>query len=128
MRLIYWVLGAAATSAAAVVISRVRKSSVGKEFLEALRSAPGPIKADPPSIVAPGVRAETFRGTVAGRPFLFAAKFESADQRWTFALSWEGADVLIETSKSVSEESGKPLQGVYAYLRRQTSEDNDSAN
>lgn len=127
MRILYWLLGAAATAAAgAYVVNRGLQGRIAKDFLDALRRGPVSIHADEPSIIASGLRAESFRGEAAGRPFAFIAKVDVSGTRWTFALDWSGAGRFIQTWNTLSGESEHPLQSAYLLLRRHASKAGNS--
>jgi hypothetical protein len=129
MRILYWLLGAAAASAgAAYVVNRGRQGRIAQEFLEALRQGPIKIHADEPSIIAAGLRAEVFRGEIAGRPFSFVARVDATGTRWTFALVWSDAGSFIQSMVGLPGESDHPLQAAYQILRRHTSESNGVSN
>lgn len=119
MRIILWLLGAvAAVAAAAYVVSRSKRKSIARDFLDALRQGPVVIEVDEPHIVAPGQRAEVFRGEAGGRSFAFVAKIDASGTKWTFALAWSGAGRFLETWSPLSGESEHPLQAAYTILRR----------
>jgi len=128
MRIIYWLLGAAAVAGAAYVVSRGKRQGIARDFLEALRQGPVTIHADEPHIIAPGQRAEVFRGEAYGRPFAFVAKVDASGTHWTFLLAWAGAGRFIETWNSLRGGSTHPLQAAYLLLRRQASKPNGAPN
>lgn len=128
MRLVYWLLGtAAAGAAAAYVANRSRKNALAISFLTALANETPTIVSEPPSIEGPGLRGETFRGELSGRWFVFSALHRTADERWTFVLTWDGGATV--TAKEILESEGEPhpLQEAYRELRRRTSE-TDASN
>lgn len=132
MRIIYWLLGAAAAAAAAsgtaYIVNRDKKGRKSQDFLEALRQGPVKILAYEPSIIAGGFRAEVFRGEMAGRPFSFVARVDASGTRWTFALVASDGGSFIQAVSSLPGESEHPLLAAYQILRRHSSVPNDTAN
>lgn len=127
MRILYWLLGAAATAAgAAYVASRGKRRSIAKDFLQALQQGPVKILVDEPHIVASGIKAETFRGEACGRAFAFVAKTDASGTRWTFVLAWSGAGQFVESWSPLRDASEHPLREAYALLRRHASKMNGS--
>lgn len=128
MRLLYWIIGAlAAAAGGAYVADRRARRRVSERFLEALRKGPVVVEAYEPSIVASGLRAEAFRGTVAGTPFLFVGRTDVSGTRWSFGLLWNGARVTVAWNP-VADGPEHPLSEAYHILRRRASTHDGTLN
>lgn len=119
MRIIHWLLGAAATAAAgAYLVHRGKQGRHAQDFLEALMQGPVTIHADEPHI-GPGRRVEIFRGEAGGRPFSFATQIDASGTKWIFVLDW-GDGRYVQRWNSLDGETEHPLQSAYLLLRRHT--------
>lgn len=128
MRLLFWILGAAAGLAGgAIALERRSKRRVADSFLSALRSGQLVFEAYQPSIVGKGHRAELFRGTAAGRPFAFIAQTDVRAAKWSYALAW-GDDRLTASWNPASGEADHPFSQAYVILRRKAAKDGGDAN
>lgn len=128
MRLLYWLLGAAATAVAGAYVANRRADRILSErFLAALRMGPVTVEAYEPSIPAPGFRAEAFRGRLAGLPYAFVGRTDASGTRWTYALIW-GDERLLHAWSPLSGEAEHPLSQAYLLLRRRASKDDGLSN
>lgn len=128
MRLLYWILGAAASAAAgALVLDRRSKRRLSDAFLAALRGNEIADLTYEAAIIAPGFRGELFRGRAAGRPFAFVARADASGTRWSYALVWGDAQ-LGASWNPLSGEADHPFAQAYVLLRRRVSKDDGRAN
>lgn len=128
MRVIFWILGAAAALAGgAVALERRSRRRIADDFLAALRDGRLAFEAYQPAIVGKGTRAELFRGTAAGRPFAFIAQTDASATKWSYALAW-GDDRMTASWNPVSGEADHPFSQAYVILRRKATKDDGSAN
>ena len=128
MRALFWILGAVATAAAgAFVLDRRGKRRLAESFLSALHASDLSDLAYEAGIIAPGLRAELFRGRLDGKPFAFVARADASGTHWTYALAW--GEVRMGASwNTVSEEADHPFSQAYAYLRRRLRKDDGLSN
>ncbi len=118
MRVLYWVLGAAATAVATAYLSHTRsdKKTV-RRFVDALAAGRVIVHSERSSIPEAGVRQLTYRGIADGVEFVFTARTDKIGTRWTFILTWLHEPVLErwDALKSGREYS---LAGIHLALKR----------
>lgn len=95
MRIIYWLIGAAATAAAgAYLLDRQGAGRTAARFQAALGRGSVTVSSIRSSIPEPGIRQEAIHGTADGTPFLFISRTGRDGLQWTFTLTWTGDAVV----------------------------------
>lgn len=95
MRIVYWLIGAAATAAAGVyLLDRQGGRRTSARFHSALDRGSVAVRSVHSSIPEPGIRQEAIHGVADGTPFLFISRTGRDGLRWTYTLTWTGDAVI----------------------------------
>ncbi len=118
MRILYWVLGAAAAAMTASYLLHTRSErKTIRRFVDALDSGRVTVRSERSSIPEAGVRQLTYRGLAEDTEFVFTARTDKIGTRWTFILTWLYEPVL-ERWDALKGERERSLAGIHLALKR----------
>ncbi|WKZ28918.1 MAG: hypothetical protein QY323_05330 [Patescibacteria group bacterium] len=118
MRILYWILGVAASAAAAAYVAKHRgKKSVIDQFIAALETKNVTVFSECDGIPMRNVREQWFAGVADGVPFHFNARTDRHSTRWVFVLTWKG-EPYVERWNVLKRGRARTLAAVHLALKR----------
>lgn len=119
MRVLYWLLGAAAAMiGTALIVDRKKARGFVQEFRAALAKGAVVIDEDDPHIFGAGLRGDIFKGTAAGHPFAFRAVIDASGTRHGYVLAWAGRGMVTGDWNAVKDGDAYGLRELYLELQR----------